>query len=229
MFKLTRHYNWLIFRLLVPEIEGAIRKYGSGRMLDIGCGEKPYETIAGPFVDEHVGVDHEGTFHDKSAIDLIGTAYDIPAEDGSFDTVLCTNVLEHLEEPGRAVAEAYRALRPGGHAIYTVPLYWHLHEEPRDFYRFTKYGLRYLFEKNRFEVVEIKAISGFCATFAQELAYFLERFRKGGPLNPLWWLVPPAGLLVQGLGYLLNKVDRSERFTVEYIAVAKKPGMPATS
>ena len=223
MFELIRSYNWLIFSIINPNIEQRLSQYAGGRLLDIGCGEKPYQKMTSPYVVEHIGIDHGTTAHNKGNIDIIGTAYCIPVEKESFETVLCTDVLEHLEEPAAAIAEAFRVLKSGGHAIYTVPLYWHLHEEPRDFYRYTKHGLRYLFEKTGFEVVEIKALSGFCVTFAQELMYFLQIFRKGGPLNPLWWFIPPLGMLIQGLAYLLNKIDRSESFTIEYIAVVRKP------
>lgn len=223
MFKLSRPHNWLIFKIVNTSLEKRLSQYASGKMIDIGCGEKPYREMALPYVEEHIGVDHEDTIHDKSNIDLIGTAYKIPADNETFDCALCTYVLEHLEEPSLAIAETFRVLKSGGYAIYTVPLFWHLHEEPRDFYRYTKHGLTYLFEKNRFEVIEINALSGFFVTFGQELVYFLYSFRRGGKLNPLWWLIPPIGHLIQGMAYVLNKIDRSERFTIEYIVVVRKP------
>lgn len=223
MFKLTRSHNWLIFSLINHSLEKRIKKYCSGRLIDIGCGIKPYFEMTAPYVDEHIGVDHVETFHDRSNIDIFGSAYKMSVESEDYDTVLCTDVLEHLEEPGKAITEACRVLKPGGYAIYTVPLFWHLHEEPRDFYRYTKYGLHYLFEKNGFELVEIKALSGFFVTFAQELVYYIQRFRRGGKVNPMWWLVPIISFFIQLSAYLLNKIDNSEEFTIEYIIVARKP------
>jgi len=215
--------NWLVYKIHDKELLKAISKYANGKLLDIGCGEKPYAEMVKPYVTKHIGVDHQATFHDKSDIDRFGTAYDIPAKDGEFDSVICTAVLEHLEEPDKAIKEAHRVLKKGGYAIYTVPLFWHLHEEPRDFYRYTKYGLKYLFEKNGFEIVELKPLSGFWVTFGQELVYYLWRFRKGGKLNPLWWIIPPIGGVIQGICYLLNKIDRSEGFTWAYLVIARKP------
>jgi SAM-dependent methyltransferase len=223
MFSMTRSYNWLIFSILNPQIKEKLRLYAAGSMLDIGCGEKPYREMAAPYVDEHIGVDWENTFYDQSNIDIFGTIYHIPTVDESFDTVLCTDVLEHSQEPGLALAEAFRVLKPGGYAIYTVPLFWHLHEEPHDYFRFTKYGLKYLFEKNRFEIIEIKALSGFFVTFGQEMSYFLHGLRKGGRLNPLWWIIPPFLHLVQAVAYLLGKIEKTGRYTVEYIVVVRKP------
>ena len=222
MFELARSHNWLIYAIANPALEKRLSRYAHGTMLDIGCGVKPYKDIASPYIQEHIGVDHEGSFHDKSNIDLTGTAYQIPIEDNSVDSILCTYVLEHLEEPGRAIAESWRVLKEGGHAIYTVPLFWHVHEAPRDFYRYTEFGLKYLFEKNGFEIVEIKALTGFVVTFCQELMYVLYKLRRGGWINPLWWVIPPFGHIIQAIAYMLNKIDPTKDFTVEYILVAKK-------
>ena len=214
--------NWLVNKLSKEALALALKEYSTGRLLDIGCGEKPYEEISKYYCIEHVGMDHAETPHLKSRIDLFGTAYKIPVSDESYDSVLCTAVLEHLEDPGAAIKEMGRVLKQGGKAIYTVPLFWHLHEEPRDFYRFTKYGLKYLFEKNGFETVELRPLSGFWVTFGQEFVYYIWRFRKGGKINPLWWFIPFMGALIQGVCYAMNKVDDSKEFTWMYLAVARK-------
>ncbi len=223
MFKPAKPYNWLIFSIINPNLKKRLRQYSHGTLLDIGCGEKPYSEMASHYIQEHIGVDHKDTFHDKSNIDLSGTAYQIPIEDNSVDSILCTDVLEHLEEPRRAIQEAYRVIKEGGYVIYTVPLFWHVHEAPRDFYRYTEFGLKYLFEKSGFEIIEIKALTGFVVTFCQELMYVLYRFRRGGWINPLWWIIPPVGHVIQALAYILNKIDSTRAFTAEYILVAKKP------
>lgn len=223
MFSLARQHNWLIFSIINPAIKKRLEKYARGKLVDIGCGEKPYKDMVSPYVEIHIGIDHQGSLHDQSNVDISGTAYLIPLESISCDTVFCTDVLEHLEEPSLAISQAWRILKPGGYAIYTVPLFWHLHEEPRDFYRFTKYGLDYLFKKSGFEVIEISALTGFSVTFAQELVYFLNYYRKGGMINPLWWIIPPLSHCIQMLAYLMNKVEKTERFSCEYILVARKP------
>ena len=228
MNKLSRSHNWLIYRLIDPALRQRLAQYATGSLIDIGCGDKPYAEMAAPYVSEHVGLDHAESLHDRTRVDLTGTACAIPAPADRFETVLCTDVLEHLEEPGAALAEAFRVLKPGGYAIYTVPLFWHLHEEPRDFYRYTRHGLKYLFEKADFGVIEIVPLSGFVATFSQELVYFLYRFR-GRPINPLWWIIPPVGTVIQAVAYALNKIDRSYAFTIEYLIVAHKPALRAAA
>jgi len=203
-------------------LRARLKEYAKGRLLDIGCGVKPYQEMAAPYVQEHVGIDHASIQDNQAKVDLFGTAYNIPVDSDSFDTILCTDVLEHLEEPQKALAEAYRVLKAGGYAIYTVPFFWHLHEEPRDFYRYTKYGLRYVFESAGFCVVECKPLTGFFVMVAQETTYYLLHFRRGGKINPLWWIVPPVNIVIQAIAYLLNFIDRSEEFSMEYMVVARK-------
>ena len=213
--------NILINRIHDRELKQSASEYFSGRLIDIGCGIKPYKDLFAPYITEHVGIDHQDTMHNKSNIDRFGTAYDIPAEDGEFDSALCTAVLEHLEEPELAITECHRVLKRGGVTIYSVPFIWHLHEEPRDFYRFSKYGLKYLFEKAGFEIIEIKALSGFWVTFGQLFVYNIYRFNR----KPLRFIpiIPAMGLAIQGISYLLDKIDKSEQWTWMYIVVARKP------
>jgi SAM-dependent methyltransferase len=215
-------HNWLVNKIVEDALKDAVKTYAKNKLIDIGCGDKPYKGILESYVIEHVGLEHHSTLKDKSQIDLFGTAYAIPVEDESFDTVLCTSVLEHLEEPSSAIKEANRVLKRGSYAILTVPLFWHLHEEPRDFYRFTRYGIKYLLETNGFEVTELVPLSGFLVTFGQELVYYLYRFKGRSKFNPVTWLVLGTCTAIQRLCYSLNSVDRSEEFTWMYIVVAKK-------
>ena len=213
--------NILIYHIHDKQLKEFASKYLKGRLIDIGCGTKPYKQILASFVDEHIGVDHEDTFHDKSNIDLFGSAYKIPCADAFFNSAICTAVLEHLEEPEDALRECFRVLKHGGAAIYSVPFIWHLHEEPRDFFRFSKYGLKYLFEKVGFEILEIKALSGFWVTFGQLFVYNLYRLNRG----PLRWfkIIDGIGLFFQGIAYLFEKFDKTEQWTWMYMVVVRKP------
>lgn len=202
----------------------AMHQYLRGRVLDIGCGLKTKRLLVNDQVTAYVGLDHEASLHDRSQVDLVGTAYRIPQPDASFDGIVCTAVLEHLEEPKSALRESLRVLKPGGHAIYTVPLYWHLHEEPRDFYRYTKHGLRYLFMESGYELVEIVPASGFWITFGSEWSYYL----CGLPPGPLRFaaraLVGLNNLAFERLDRLDRKLNpRAEIFTWMYLIVARKP------
>jgi 2-polyprenyl-3-methyl-5-hydroxy-6-metoxy-1,4-benzoquinol methylase len=139
-------FNRLAHEQLDGVLQAAASEHARGRLVDIGCGLKPYARMFAPFVEEHVGVDHPESPHALTSVDVLATAYDIPLEAETFDTVLMTEVLEHLETPDAALAEAERLLRRGGKIILTTPFIWVLHEEPRDFFRYTPHGLRYLLE-----------------------------------------------------------------------------------
>jgi SAM-dependent methyltransferase len=209
-----------VARIAGRAIEERAARCFSGRLIEIGCGTKAKSRLVAPYVTEHVGLDHAASPHGTDRIDLCADAHEIPLPPGSFDCVLSTAVLEHLEEPQRALAEARRILKPGGYAVYTAPLFWHVHEAPRDFYRYTRYGLDHLFRAAGFEVVEITALSGFWVTFGAGLAYYVQRFRRG----PLAW---PVDVFVSMLNRLVAGLDRGslrdERFTWMYLVVARVP------
>jgi len=211
----------LIYHVMDREMERCARSYLRGRLIDIGCGTKPYKTLVAPYVTEHVGLDRVDPFNQLAEVDLVGTAYAIPVPDGSFDSALSTAALEHLAEPQAALSECHRVLKAGGIAVYTVPFIWHLHAEPWDYFRFSKYGLKHLFEKANFEVLEITAMAGFWTTAATMFAYYLGRFDTG--LVRRLRLLPAIGITFQGMALFLDKLDRAEEWTWMYTVVARKP------
>jgi len=213
-------HNLLVRTIADKAIVSYSKKYLTGRLIDIGCGIKPFEEILKTVVNAHIGVDHKETFHDIEQADLVGTAYKIPAQDASFDSALCTAVLEHLEEPEAALKECHRVLKKEGYAVYSIPFIWHLHEKPRDFYRYSKYGIQYLFEKTGFEIVQLESLSGFWITFGQLFVYYIHRFNRG----PLRWfkIITIIGLIIQGIVFLLDKLDKAEDWTWMYIVAVRK-------
>ena len=215
---------YVAVRIAGKHIRESASRYFRGRLIDIGCGTKAKQLLVGEFVEGYTGLDHLACLHDQSNIDLFGTAYNIPVKNNSFNCAICTAVLEHLEEPEIALREAYRILRHSGHAIYAIPFFWHLHEEPRDFYRYTRYGIQYLFEKAGFEIVELKALSGFWITFGSELNYYLSSFLRGS----FRFVLNPIIALNNVMCLMLDKFDRrfhpaTEKWTWMYLVVARKP------
>ncbi len=218
--KFTNLHNILVRSIADKAIINYSKEYLSGDLIDIGCGEKPYKKALDNVVDKHIGVDHENSNHNLSNAELIGSAYEIPVEDGSFDSALCTAVLEHLEEPYLALQECNRVLKKDGMAVYSIPFIWHIHEVPRDFFRYSKFGIEYLFDKAGFEIEKIEALSGFWITFGQLFVYYIHRFNRG----PLRWfrIITFIGLIIQGFSFLLDKLDKAEDWTWMYVVAAKK-------
>ncbi len=123
----------------------------SGRVVDLGCGSAPYRELILQKADEYIGVDWEGSAHDRSRVDVTADLTEpLPFEDNFADTIVSFQVMEHLPDTALFLNECHRILRPGGRLFITVPFMWHVHEAPHDYYRFTRYGLQYLCDKARF-------------------------------------------------------------------------------
>jgi SAM-dependent methyltransferase len=130
-----------------------------GRLLDVGCGEKPYEGWFRPYVTSYTGIEHAATFAmtaagQRSRADVVYDGTSMPFRDGTFDTVLSVQVLEHTPRPGALVKEMARVLAPEGLLILTAPFSFRVHEQPHDYFRFTYYGLKRLCDDAGLEIVE---------------------------------------------------------------------------
>jgi ubiquinone/menaquinone biosynthesis C-methylase UbiE len=89
---------------------------------------------------------------DYSHLDIKGDLSKIPLETASVDVIMCIQVLEHVPQPWLVLKEFSRILKPGGYAFISLPHSVPLHQEPYDFYRYTKHGVRYLLTENDFDV-----------------------------------------------------------------------------
>ena len=141
--------------LVAVMLEASLRlcaPYVNGKLLDVGCGRRPYEKTYFAKADSYLGTDY---LTDRSLPDVVASALDLPFEDGSFDTVTSTEVLEHVPDPLRALKEMHRVLRQDGVLIITVPMHWPRHEVPYDFWRFTYDGLLHLLEESNFQVIRL--------------------------------------------------------------------------
>lgn len=136
------------------------------RVLDAGGGDAPYREM---FAHVHyVTADWPQSVHEGAArSDIVASLDDLPVTDGSFDSVLSTQVLEHVPDPGKVLSELFRVLCPGGRLWLTAPLVWPLHEEPFDFYRYTSFGLRTLLVEAGFADVEVEPRNGYFGTMAE--------------------------------------------------------------
>jgi SAM-dependent methyltransferase len=168
------HQHFLVYRGLISDLKKA-SLHAHGRLLDIGCGNKPYETLFKDRVTTHVGCDIVQS-SDKR-VDFICPATKLPFEDQSYNTVLSTQVIEHVDDHGAMLAESFRVLQDGGILILSGPMYWPLHEEPYDYFRFTEHGFRYLLENLGFSEIDVANNGGKWALCGQVLIHTIENTR----------------------------------------------------
>ena len=112
-----------------------------GQVLDIGSGGSSY----GKYFPNRLTVDIDPARKPE----IVADAHELPFPDGKFAVILCTEVLEHLSNPPKAIAEMRRVLKPGGKLILTTRFMYPLHDIPHDYFRYTRYGLEHLFENGR--------------------------------------------------------------------------------
>ena len=185
--------RWYVTRF-VEEVAKSLPPGSS--VLDAGAGECVYKTLLShcdyKAIDLAVGEEN----WNYGNLDYIGPLHDMPVWSDSFDAVLCTQVLEHVEWPRESVKEMYRVLKPGGRLFVTVPMSQGEHQIPYDFFRYTSYGLRSICQHAGFKEVEIKPFGGILTRWAYELPRCLALFPSagifGGTLNPKGMALLPA-------------------------------------
>jgi SAM-dependent methyltransferase len=222
----TKHPHYIHYYFLIRDIKEAISNYAKGDFLDLGCGNKPYETLYKPITNSQVGCDIIQS--DKNRVDVICPVTDLQFEDSRFDSLLCTQVLEHVFEHDKMIQEVNRVLRPGGTVILTVPFAWELHEEPYDFFRYTRHALKELFERNGFVVDYIKPNGGKWAAIYQlrnNMLYhsFQRRRTWYNKLKKFLFMELRLTQLRNHFAIWLDKKFYDDIFTLNYIVVAHKP------
>ena len=229
-------YTGLAYRLPRPlrrhilhfevEIEDAVKALAAGlpegaRVLDAGAGEGQYRRFfAGR---RYCGVDLAvgDARWDYSKLDIVADLTALPFREGAFEAALHIVTLEHLREPGRALAEIVRTLEPGGTLLVAAPQDWEVHQSPHDYFRYTRHGLEYLLDEAGLEVGEIRPAGGYFRLLARRLLNGLQFFAGGlrwlGFLPAALLLVPPALVLP-----FLDSLDPHRNFTLGYVCWAHK-------
>ena len=174
---------------LRAEAERAARDFGRYRVLDVGCGVKPYRPFFADHAREYVGVDTENPL-----ADLTGTVEQLPVPDASFDVVLCTQVLEHASDPVQAVRELRRVTAPGGRVLASTHGVYVYHPVPDDLWRWTHTGLERLFRENAdWRSVAVVPASGTTACLGMLATHYLDLAAKRLHVRPvgrvICWLV----------------------------------------
>jgi len=223
--------SWLYPRYIgvvymVPAMQRAA-SFATGTCVDIGCGLRRYEPIYRTKVSAYIGLDWPQNL-DRARPDVMADAQQVPLTDQCADTVLATELMEHLPDPAIFLREVTRILRPGGVFIFSVPFLEPLHEEPRDYLRFTPYSLGRLMQQWGFVIETLEQRGGWWSVV---LGSFINQaiYDWASPAGPMGirrysWLTPivlPICAMAQFAAYYLDKVFNNPKYTLGYVVVAR--------
>lgn len=161
-----------------------------GKMMDFGCGSKPYQSLFK--VEDYVGVDFngQGHSHENEQIDVFYDGKVLPFPDNHFDSVFSTEVFEHVFNLEEMVKEIKRVMKPGARILVTCPFAIPEHEQPNDYARYSSFGIQHLFDKNGFKVLHYEKIGNHFDTLIQlRISYYtlvlLPKFDRIGFLKKI--------------------------------------------
>jgi SAM-dependent methyltransferase len=218
-----RSHNWLIYHVgeeWLLRFQNKIR----GCVYDLGCGEAPYKQWILNSADQYIGVDWGESIHALNADIIADLNKPLPINSAVADTVISFSVMEHLSEPQVFLNEANRILRIGGEIVLQVPFMWGVHEAPYDFFRYTEFGLKYMFEKAGFTEVKVYPQTGFWTMWILKFNYQTMRLVRG----PRWarFLIKLPMTIIWGINQFgASWLDKTWNCTVEpagYFVVATK-------
>jgi SAM-dependent methyltransferase len=193
-----------------------------GRLLDLGCGKVPLYYAYRRYVNSVVCADWTNGFHEHEYLDVFcDISQDLPFKDLCFDSVLLTDVIEHVPSINRVFNEVYRILDKDGTLLLTVPfLYW-LHEEPYDYSRYTEHALRCELEKCGFEIVLLEQYGGGIDVLIDICSKMLFDIH--------WRIGPLISASLYKLGKLIKKTKLSAKLSrknrlmpIGYVVLCKK-------
>ena len=198
-------------------------RHARGRLADLGCGSVPLYDAYRPLASSITCVDWAHSAHGRRHVDVeadLGAA--LPFADASFDTLILSDVLEHVAEPEHLWREMARLLAPGGHAFVNVPFLYGIHEAPHDYYRYTEFALRRFAERAGLATRVLVAIGGSLHVFADLLAKHFARLPVFGK---------PLAMAVQGFVRLVDRtafgqqlaVRTSARFPLAHFMIVERP------
>jgi SAM-dependent methyltransferase len=186
------------------------------RVLDAGAGEGNYKRHFSKqrYCGLDLGVGDQEW--DYTRLDAVGDLAGLPFDAGTFDASINIVTLEHVTDPARVLCELSRVLKPGGRLLLIVPLEWEEHQQPHDYFRYTRYGLEFLLTQAGFAEIAIEPVGGFFRLLSRRLFNALQFFPGPLMLVAAIFFVPPALILP-----LFDGIDRRRNFTLGYICSAR--------
>lgn len=199
--------------------EKIIKKHASGLLLDLGCGNVPLYGMYKDQIIDNICIDWGNSLHKNVFLDLetdLNTK--IPLDSEQFDTILITDVLEHIGKPELLMSEMTRLLKPNGKLILTVPfLYW-LHEQPHDYFRYTEFALQMFCQENDLLIIELAPYGGALEVILDILAKQLIRVSDQ---VCIMYSILSLTLIESALGQKIS-LKMTKNFPIGYYLVAQK-------
>lgn len=205
-----------------------IKRYSSnfrGRILDFGCGRKPYAEIF-ENCNEYIGLDIqlEEKFNQHLYADVYYDGVIIPFENKSFDNIVSFDVLQLIENPDNILIELKRVLKDEGNILITVPFVWMEHWDSYDLYRYTVSGVEKILVKNGFSIVAKTKTTTHLETILQMFIAYLtyELFPVNKRIKLLFVVIFITPLNLIGLLLRKFKSVNSSPFYNNALILAKK-------
>jgi SAM-dependent methyltransferase len=193
-----------------------------GRLLDLGCGFVPLYQAYKDLVDEVTCVDWQSTTHPSPHLDFeCDLSKPLPLPTAAYDTIILSDVLEHISTPEDLFREMERVLKPGGHIIMNVPFFYWLHETPHDYFRYTEFALRKFAQDSHLDIVRVDRIGGAAEILADVFAKNVLRVPVVGPTiaRVTQWLA--CGFVRRKLGKRVRAAT-SDEFPLGYFMICRK-------
>ncbi|MFZ2188010.1 MAG: methyltransferase domain-containing protein [Candidatus Moraniibacteriota bacterium] len=224
---------FLARRIILKDLADVLDKHDLGKnVLDFGCGDKPYANLFAKKGIKYVGIDFQAHSVNK---DFSGQHPDVyfgkdylndfkmDFDDDSFDSVVSFQVLEHHKNPQYMIGEIARITKSGGFLLITCPFLGGLHEEPYDYQRLTKYGLREILKRNNYEIVKFKKQGSIFSTISMLLNEYLNAIAAKDRLHYyLAATIYPPFLIFQYIALILDLIFKSDTIFFNQIILAKK-------
>ena len=206
------HHHYIVLSLLNAWMETVAAPVASGVVLDYGCGGQPYRRLLERYAARYIGADVAAAAGITPDV-VLTPGEPVPLPDASVDTILSTQVLEHVYDFKAYLADCSRLLRPGGKLILSAPMHWRHHEVPYDYWRFTRFSLWQSLENANFCILDFRPCGGIFAMLGQA---FMDHLSERGRHSRL-----VSGLINQ-VALWLDKRLADTNDTLGWMCIAEK-------